>query len=90
MAAPSAGENTESTRTSSTTPSGPSPVILDLGKHRRKRIKQLRRGGGKLMDDVNDALEELRTAGTLGAASQPVVIIVRQKRRKRKSLFPLL
>jgi hypothetical protein len=64
-------------------------VVLDLGKHRRKQIKRLRRGQGKLMDDINGAIEELRLAGTLGAASQPVVIIVQQKRRKNK-LLPLL
>ena len=89
MAAPSA-ENTEARKTSSSTPSSPSPVIVDLGKHRRKQIKRLRRGEGKLMDDVNNTLEEMRTAGTLSAASQPVVIIVRQRRRKLKSLLPLL
>jgi len=65
-------------------------VIVDLGKHRRKQIKRLRRGEGKLMDDVNDTLEEMRTAGTLSPASQPVVIIVRERRRKLKSLLPLL
>ncbi len=68
----------------------PSPVVLDLGKKRRKQIRQLRRGEGRLMDEINGCIEELRTAGTIGAASQPVVIVVQQKRRKTKSLFPLL
>ena len=91
MAAPST-EQTEATKASSSTSSspGPSPVIIDLGKHRRKQIRRLRRGEGKLMDDVNETLEEMRTAGTLSPASQPVVIIVQQKRRKLKSLLPLL
>jgi hypothetical protein len=66
------------------------PVVLDLGKQRRKQIKQLRRGEGRLLDDINGAIEELRTVGTVGAATQPVVIIVREKRRKTKSMFPLL
>jgi hypothetical protein len=66
------------------------PVVLDLGKRRRKQVKQLRRGEGKLLDDINGAVEELRTAGTLSAVGQPVIVIVREKRRKTKSLFPLL
>lgn len=66
------------------------PVILDLGKQSRKQVKRLRRGDGKLMDDINDAIAELRTAGTVGATSQAVVIVVREKRRKTKSLFPML
>lgn len=66
------------------------PVVLDLGKQRRKQIKRLRRGDGKLMDDINGAIAELRTAGTIGATSQAVVVVVREKRRKAKNLFPLL
>ena len=66
------------------------PVIIDLGKRRRKQVKKLRRGEGKLLDDVNGAVAELRTAGTLSADVQPVVVIVREKRGKMKSLFPLL
>jgi hypothetical protein len=72
------------------TPERSAPVVLDLGKQRRKQIKQLRRGEGRLLDDINGAIEELRTVGTLGASAQPVVIIVREKRRKTKSMFPLL
>ena len=72
------------------TPERAAPVVLDLGKQRRKQIKQLRRGEGRLLDDINGAIEELRTVGTLGASTQPVVIIVREKRRKTKSMFPLL
>ncbi len=72
------------------TPDSSAPVVLDLGKQRRKQIKQLRRGEGRLLDDINGAIEELRTVGTIGASSQPVVVIVREKRKKSKSFFPLL
>ena len=71
-------------------PDRSAPVVLDLGKQRRKRIKQLRKGEGRLLDDINGAIEELRTVGTIGALSQPVVIVVREKARKTKSLFGLL
>ena len=66
------------------------PVVLDLGRRRRKLIRQLRRGEGKLLDDINGAVEELRTAGTLSASSQPVIVVVQQKRKKNRSLLPLL
>jgi len=55
------------------------PVIIDLGKKKRKAIKLLRNGHGKLMDDVRDAIEELSSAGTVNADAQPVIIIVERK-----------
>lgn len=76
--------------TPSDKPDRSAPVVLDLGRQRRKKIKQLRRGEGRLLDDINGAIEELRTVGTIGALSQPVVIIVREKARKAKSIFNLL
>lgn len=55
------------------------PMIVDLGKHRKKRIKDLRKGGGKLMEDIHDALAELRAADAISGEVQPVVVIVREK-----------
>lgn len=72
---------TESAHPSTSTP----PVVLDLGKQRRKRIKELQRGEGRLMDEINASIEELRTAGALGPNVQPVVVVVRQKRRKARA-----
>jgi hypothetical protein len=60
------------------------PIVLDLGKQRRKRVKELRRGEGRLMDEVNASIEELRTAGALAADAQAVVVVVREKRRKTR------
>ena len=71
-------------------PDRTAPVVLDLGRQRRKKIKQLRRGEGRLLDDINGAIEELRTVGTINALSQPVVIIIREKARKAKSIFGLV
>ena len=59
------------------------PIVVDFGKHRRKRVKQLRKGRGPLMAEVARCVQELQTAGTIGATAQPVVLIVRQKPRKR-------
>ena len=66
------------------------PIIVDLGKQRRKKVKGLRSRTGRLADALNGCLEELRTAGTLTANSQTVVVIVRQRRRRNKSLKGLI
>jgi len=60
------------------------PIVLDLGKQRKKRVKELRRGEGRLMDEVNASIEELRTAGALASDAQAVVVVVREKRRKTR------
>jgi len=68
---------------------GPRPVVVDLGRKKRKQIKKLRRGSGPLMDDLQELIEKLRASGTLAAGATPVVMVVRQKPRGR-SLHPLL
>ena len=64
------------------------PVIIDLGKQRRKRIKDLRRGTGRLADEISGCVEELKAAGTLASSAQTVVVVVREKRRRISSLLP--
>jgi Family of unknown function (DUF6200) len=68
---------------------GPRPVVVDLGTKKRKQIKKLRKGAGPLMDDLQELLERLRAAGHLAAGATPVVMVVKQKPRRR-SLHPLL
>jgi hypothetical protein len=70
-------------------PSAGAPVVLDMGKQRRKQIKELRRGQGKLMDEISGAIQELRTAGTISAGAQPVIVVLQQKRRRRSRLMPI-
>ena len=65
------------------------PIIIDLGKQRRKRVKDLRRGTGRLAEEVNDCIRELQASGSISSTAQPVVIVVQQK-RKTKSLKSLL
>jgi hypothetical protein len=83
-------ETTTSQATETHAPTGPSPVVVDLGKRRRKQIRQLTKGGGKLLGEVLAAMEDLRAAGTVAADAQPVVFVVRQRRRRLKSLLPRL
>ena len=67
-----------------------SPIVIDLGKHRRKRIKDLRKGTGRLAEEVNGCLAELRAAGTVSPNAQTVVVVVRQRRRRNKALKGLV
>lgn len=72
------------------------PVILDLGKTKRKKIKQLRQGRGKLLGDVEDAMKEISASlGDQADGKQlvPVVLVYKQKTKKRRGggggLFPI-
>jgi hypothetical protein len=63
-----------------TTAAAPQLLVVDLGKPQsRKRIKQLRKGEGKLMGKIDKILDELVEAGTLDRGVQPVVIVVREE-----------
>lgn len=66
-----------------------SSVVVDIGKKPRKQIRQLRKGRGKLLDEVNGLIEEMRVAGSISATAQPVVVVVRQRRKTRALLWPL-
>lgn len=54
-------------------------VIIDLGEHARKKVKRLRKGKGRLMEKVEDAVEQLKAEGVLAANAQTVVVVVREE-----------
>ena len=54
-------------------------IIIDLGKKKRKDVKRLRKGTGKLLDQVKCCVEELRDAGAIEGPAQPVIVVVREK-----------
>jgi hypothetical protein len=62
---------------------GDAPIVVDLGKQSRKRIKQLRQGTGKLMVELNEVLDELRTAGKVAPNAQPIYVVLKQKPKRR-------
>ena len=64
------------------------PIVLDFGKHRRKAVRALRKGEGKLMGELSAALDELRTSGAVSSSAQPIIIIVQQKRRRNNGFLP--
>src|SRR5262249_40442307 len=66
------------------------PLVVDLGRKKDKQIKKLRKGDGRLMDDVFELLERLRTGGQLGASAPPVVLVVKQKPRRPRGPFAAL
>ncbi len=73
-----------------------SPIVVDLGKKSRKQIKALKRGEGKLMNDVAAVMEEVKTNLGPNAAGKEfvsVVIVYRKKDDRRRGggggWFPL-
>lgn len=66
------------------TPDANAPIIIDLGKRKAKSIKRLRKGKpGRLSDEVEECLEELRSNDVISESAQPVVIIVREKSKRK-------
>ena len=66
------------------------PIVIDCGKMRRKRIKQLRRGRGRLMDEVRQVVGEIRAR--LGEEAQdkefiPIVLVYRKKSNRERKGF---
>jgi hypothetical protein len=61
------------------------PIIINLGKAKAKRIKNLKRGRGKLMDEVREALEQVRmNLGEDAPGGQMIpVVLIYQKKPKR-------
>ena len=63
------------------------PLIIDIGKHKRRRVKQLRKGRGRLMDTVNECIDELKDNGAISGSEQPAIIVVREKKKRRKRFW---
>ena len=60
------------------------PVVIDLGKHRKKRVKELRQGKpGKLLQEVSNAIEALRAQKAIAHDAQTVIVVVREKSKGR-------
>jgi hypothetical protein len=63
----------------------PEPVIIDLGRQKSKRVKDLRKGRGRLVDDITETMRELAAQGVVKDGAQPVIVLVREK--EKVSLF---
>lgn len=69
----------------------PDPVIVDLGRRKRKVIKQLKEGIGPLADEVRAVAQAAAKQPGEGADILPVVVLYRKRRRKgRRTLLEAL
>jgi len=64
------------------------PVIVDLGQRNRLLVKQLCQGEGPMVVELNGCLEELKASGAISATAQPVVLLIREKAKRRSILWP--
>jgi len=63
------------------------PIIIDVGKVKRRDLRDFREGHGTLAHEVTTALEETRKSLSPEAAKKdlvPVVLVYRKRRRRRK------
>lgn len=69
------------------------PIIIDVGKVKRRDLRDFREGHGTLAQEVTAALEETRKSLSPEAAKKelvPVVLVYRKRqRRRKKGSFPL-
>jgi hypothetical protein len=71
------------------------PIIVDLGKQKTSKIKDLKEGEGELWDEVLDVIEEVQemlAEEADGKVMVPLILIYEKKRRRRRLenlLFPL-
>jgi hypothetical protein len=66
------------------------PIIISLGKKKKKVIKRLKRGKGGAMDEVMDVIDQVQLNLGDQAADKiivPVVVIYREKQRRFRRIF---
>jgi hypothetical protein len=73
------------------------PVIIDLGRQKASSLKDLKKGEGKLWEEVLDVAEEVKEM--LGTEAEgkvliPIIMLYKEKSNRRldidRILFPLL
>ncbi|MFM7546309.1 MAG: hypothetical protein ACKO3I_07360 [Synechococcales cyanobacterium] len=62
-------------------------IILELGRHKQKRMRELRKGKGRMFRKVLKVISELQEAGEVGDSVQPVIVIAKQKRSSSKGFW---
>lgn len=77
-------DKTGGTSRSTTAQATDAPVIVDLGKQKRKKVKALRAGSGELMLEVQAAIGEIQRAGRISSSAQPVIVVVTEKPKGKK------
>lgn len=60
-----------------------SVIVVDVGKkQRRKHIRQLRKGRGRLLTKIKSVLADLQAEGAMPENAHPVVFVVRERGRR--------
>jgi len=63
------------------------PIVIDAGKTTRRKLRNLEKGCGPIVTDVQDAVAEVTTSlGEQADGKQfvPVVLVYRKKRKRNK------
>ena len=81
---PSDEPSTKTAKASNSDAASAGAVVVDLGKRKRKQVRRLRKGRGKLLDEVNRTIEELQKTGAVNGDAVPIVFVVRQRKRSRQ------
>ncbi len=56
-------------------------IVVDLGKKKRKQVRRLRKGKGRLMGTVQELLADMRLEGQ-SQDGDTIVVVVEQKARR--------
>lgn len=68
------------------------PIIIDMGKTSKKKIRQFKKQDGPLLTEVNDAVELIKKKlgdDATGKEMLPIILIYKEKEKKFKLRFPL-
>ena len=72
------------------------PIVVDLGKQKSKKVKDLKKGKGELWDEVMDVVDEAKEMlgeDADGKVLIPVIILYEKKPKRtrlEKIMFPLV
>lgn len=67
--------------------SAPPVIVLDMKSMSRKKLRRLRKGRGKAMVEMSEALDEFRQNGTIAPNAQIVIAIVKRKDKPPRSIW---
>lgn len=62
------------------------PVVIQVKSASKGKIKRLQEGRGSLLDKINLSIDELKAQGAISEGAQPVIVVVKQKRKRKSNL----
>lgn len=62
------------------------PIVLQMKSASKSKIKRLVEGHGSLMEKINLSIEDLKAQGVIAEHAQPVIVVVKQKRKRKNPL----